>query len=457
MKIALVFPPLYGVDLPPLGLAYVAGQLRADSHEVKVFCFNSRLYRERVEKRFLWDWENSNAWLDYDEIKKNFDIERILGQWVRDILDFTPDAVGFSVNTHSRLMADLLSREIKSEENRVKIIYGGPFCSEGLSGKENLSTSVDIYVKGEGERSASTIFKRLARQEPLTDIPGIIFKENGTFYDSGDYAPVVEIDEIPFPALDLFDFSDYDNTRDIPIIFSRGCNYYCRFCCDRPMWGRYRMRSAVNIVEEMKRHKIAFGRAAFKCNDLLVNGDLIELERLAELLIKENLNITWGGMARARADMNEGLVTKLKKAGCEYLTFGIESGSERILKFMGKPGVKEGTIALRRTHNAGIKVNTLWLVGHPRETQFDLIKTMFFLFKNRRSIDEFVNVSPCYIPKNSLLHKQSENLGIAYDTTGNWYIKDERNTLAKRSSRVALLERFASMLGLYTGGIRSDY
>lgn len=457
MKIALVFPPLYGVDLPPIGLAYVAAQLRADGHKIKVFCFNSRLYREYADKRYLWDWQNSNTWLEYDKIKKNFDITHIIDQWAGDILNFGPDAVGLSVNTHSRLIANLLSCRIKREQNSVKIIYGGPFCSEGLNGMENLDANVDIYVKGEGEMAASTIFKRLARQEPLTDIKGVIFKENGTFYDNGNYAGIVPINEIPFPALDLFDFGDYDNKKEVPIIFSRGCNYYCRFCCDRPMWGRYRMRSAVNIVEEIKRHKIAFGRAAFKCNDLLVNGDLTEVESLAELLIKENLNVTWGGMARARADMTDGLLHKLKKSGCAYLTFGIESGSSKILNFMGKPAAKEVKIALKRTHKVGIKVNTLWMVGHPRESLFDILKTILFLLRNRKSIDEFVSVSPCYIPKNSLLYRQAENLQIRYDHQGNWYIGKEKNTYRRRQRMASLLRISARILGLYTGGIRSDY
>jgi len=457
MKTALVFPPLYGVDLPPIGLAYVAAQLRADGHKVKVFCFNSRLYREYADKRHLWDWQNSNTWLDYDEIKRNFDIKHIVDQWAGDILNFGPDVVGFSVNTYSRLIANLLSRRIKREQDNVKIIYGGPFCSEGLEGKKSLDANVDIYVKGEGEMAASTILKRLTKQEPLTDIKGIIFKENGIFCDNGHYAAIVPINEIPFPALDLFNLGHYGNKKEIPIIFSRGCNYYCRFCSDRPMWGRYRMRSAVNIVEEMKRHKLAFGRTAFKCNDLLVNGDLPELEQLAELLIKENLNISWGGMARARADMTDGLLHKLKEAGCAYLTFGIESGSNKILKFMGKPAAKEVKIALQRTHKAGIRINTLWMVGHPRESFFDVLKTILFLFKNRKCIDEFVSVSACYIPKNSLLYRQAENLQIRYDRQGSWYIEKEKNTYRRRQRMAFLLRVSARVLGLYTGGIRSDY
>lgn len=455
MNVALVFPPLYGVDFPHLGLAYVAAKLLEDNHNVKIFCFNLRLYKENSDKKSLWDWSNSSVWQNYEEIKKNFPIDAIGDKWVNEVLQFDPEIVGFSVNNHSKIISNLLAKKIKKKNGKLTIIFGGPFCSE-LS-EEDLNPDMDVYVKGEGEIIASLLLRRLSQGEPIGDIKGIIFKEKGTFKYTGDNDTAASIDNLHFPALELFDFGNYDNKREIPIIFSRGCNYYCRFCSDRPIWGRYRMRSAENIVQEMKKNKKIFGRSAFKCNDLLINGDLNELERLTDLIIKESLNITWGGMARARADMSDELLLKLKKSGCAYLTFGIESGSNRLLKFMGKPNIKDTTITIRRTHNAGIKVNTLWMIGHPRESFLDVLKTIIFLFRNRKFVDEFVNVSLCYIPRNSLLDLQSKKLGIEYDQEGNWYIKKDKNSYKKRKIRAEILKFFAKLFGLYTGGIRSDY
>jgi len=455
MNIALIFPPLYGVDLPPMGLAYVASALIRDGHKVKVFCFNFSLYKENPDKKKLWDWSNSHSWLSYEGIAKNFEIDRISEGWVKEILEFNPQAAGFSVNTHSAVLSNLLADKIKNKRSDITTVFGGPFCS--ASDGRSLNQNVDIYVKGEGEIIASLIFRRLEAKEAIDDIKGTVIKKNGGFKDNGVNDAVALISKLPFPGLQLFDFNNYDNQKDIPILFSRGCNYYCRFCCDKPIWGNYRMRDAEDIAAEIIKHKDIFGRSSFKCNDLLVNGNLSELERLADLITQKNLNITWGGMARARSDMPDGLLRKLKLSGCAYLTFGIESGSSKVLKFMGKPSPKDSSLAIRRTHNAGIKVNTLWMVGHPGETLSDIIKTIFFLFRNRKYIDEFVNVSLCYIPPNSLLDAQSKRLEIDYDQSGNWYIKKSKNTYGRRKARAKILMFFAGLFGLYTGGIRSDY
>lgn len=455
MNVALISAPLYGVDLPPLGLAYVAAKLLEDMHKVKIFCFNSQLYKENFSKKNLWDWSGSNLWLNLEEIKKNFPIDTITNRWVKEILKMEPDIVGFSVNSHSAVISNLLADKIKKINNKLKIIFGGPYCSE-LS-NINLNPNVDIYVKGEGEITASIILKKILFKEDFSCIQGIIFKENGSFKDTGNNNLIAPIDQLPFPALHLFDFNNYDNKRDIPILFSRGCNHYCRFCYDKPIWGRYRMRSAENIIEEIKKHKELFGRTSFKCNDLLINGDLNELERLASLIIKEDLKISWGGMARADMNMSEEFLKKLKNAGCTYLTFGIESGSNKLLKFMGKPLTKEAIVTIRRTYRTGIKVNTLWMVGHPKESILDIIKTIIFLFRNRKFIGEFVNVSLCYIPRNSLLDKQSVHLRIEYDSQGNWFIRKERNTYRRRLIKAKILKFFAKNFGLYTGGIRSNY
>ncbi|MEI7751538.1 MAG: radical SAM protein [Candidatus Omnitrophota bacterium] len=448
MKVALVFPPVYGVDFPHLGLAYIAAKIREEKHDVKIFCFNSKLYAESGDARHLWDWFNADLWLKSDEIKKHFDIEKVTEGWLQEIMAYNPEVVGFSVNTHSKMMANLLATKIKKKKKDIKIIFGGPYCSEGLGPLNCLNTDVDIFVKGEGEDIISSVLNRLAGAEPLSGIEGTITQEQGVFKDNGENKGIAQIDRIPFPAFDLFNMDYYDNKTQTPILFSRGCNYGCRFCCDKPIWGRYRMREAENIVAEIKKHKNQHGRSGFTNNDLLVNGDLKALERLADLLIQEKLDITWGGMARARKDMPETLLKKMKAAGCLYLTFGIESGSNKILKFMGKPSAQEAAITIKRAHEAGIRVNTLWMVGHPKETTLDLLKTMWFLFKNRKNIEEFVNVSPCYIPHNSLLHQQAGSLQIEYDRRNDWYIKSERNFYKTRIGRAKALRFLAKLLGI---------
>jgi radical SAM superfamily enzyme YgiQ (UPF0313 family) len=150
--------------------------------------------------------------------------------------------------------------------------------------------------------------------------------------------------------------------------------------------------------------------------------------------------------------MSQELLYKINKAGAIYFTYGIESGAARVLKHMGKPIKKHISQALERTHRAGIRVNTLWMVGYPVESWGDIIETMLFLLRNRKNIDEFVSISCCYIPHKSRLWKEQESLGICYTKDSQWYIRGE-NTLWVRSLRKKMLLVLAKALGVYKGGI----
>ena len=213
------------------------------------------------------------------------------------------------------------------------------------------------------------------------------------------------------------------------------------------------MRSADNIVEEMLKHGALFKRKRFKCNDLMVNGDLNKLQGFCSLIINNNLDFEWGGMARARPDMTQEMFDRMRQAGCIYLTYGIESGAAKVLSHMGKPEKKTIARALKMTHSAGIKVNTLWMAGYPVESWLDVAETMLFLFFNRKHIDEFVSVSSCYIPKKSWLGQQQDALKIEYDDKSRWYIK-KHNTPDIREIRRKSLMSLAGFLGLYRGGIK---
>jgi radical SAM superfamily enzyme YgiQ (UPF0313 family) len=453
MKVALVFPPLYGVDMPPLGIAYIAARLVARGDDVKIFCFNSRLHAEHRDKQHLWGWDQSHQWCSADRINGHFDVAELIETWTDEILDIKPDIVGFSVNTHSRVLSNLLADKLKARKKTVHTIFGGPWCTE-LIGKGELNKNVDVYVRGEGEGIVSTLIDELSARGRLHDctIAGTIVNTGDDFQDNGWNAAPLDIDSLPFPALHLFNLDHYTNKEEIPIIFSRGCNYQCKFCTDKPMWGNYRMRAARNIVEEMKRHSGLFGRKRFKCNDLMVNGDLVKLSAMSDRIIQDNLDFEWGSMARARSDMTEDTFRSLKKAGCIYLTYGIESGASKVLAHMGKPAKKTIAQALRFTHRSGIKVNTLWMVGYPVESWLDVLETMLFLFNHRKDIDEFVSVSPCYIPRQSWLGKQQDALRIAYNDKSEWYIPGV-STPPMRESRRRRLLFFARVLGLYKGGI----
>lgn len=440
--------------MPPLGIAYIGAQLLKDGHNVKISCFNSQLFLENRDKQFLWDWDMSDEWSSAHRLDKYFNIGETVESWVKSILVHNPSLIGFSVNSHSKLLANLMADKIKEKKKDCCVVFGGPFCSE-LSRVEECNKNVDIYVRGEGEKTVSLIAQTVACGESIRDlnIKGTVVNTGAGFKDNGWARELLDIDSIPFPALRLFDLDNYSDKEKIPIIFSRGCDFYCKFCTDKPMWGNYRMRKAENIINEMVNHSKIFNRQSFKCNDLMVNGDVNGLVRLSEQLILRQLSFTWGGMARARADMTQDMFSKARSAGCLFLTYGVESGAAKVLSHMGKPPKETITQALKMTREAKIKVNTLWMAGYPVERWSDFLETLFFLFQNRGYIGEFVSVSSCYIPTQSWLYKQQNTLKIKYNKQSEWYVGRSNNPWI-RTSRKSIMLFLARCLGLYKEGIK---
>jgi len=131
----------------------------------------------------------------------------------------------------------------------------------------------------------------------------------------------------------------------------------------------YRTRSSENILKEFKlRKKQRFKFIEF--NDSTMNGDLSIMSDLCDKLIKENLNLNWGGSARINPKMGFKFLRKMKKAGCNFLNYGIEIAAPKVLKKMNKQiTVKDISKTVIKTRFAGIKVYSNWIVGFPNETE----------------------------------------------------------------------------------------
>lgn len=458
VDIALVHPPPWSPRLPPLSVTYLAAKLKSEGYRIKVFDFNVELYHEQKSNQFLWEVVNSFYWMEFEKALKIIDLERICDVWAERILGTGTNIVGISVHSHSKNVADLLSNKLKEKNNEVFIIWGGCYCTFCIDlpfAERQLNKNVDIYVRGEGEDVLTEILNRKLNKVPIGNLCGTIIKNNGEFVDNGLNSQPVAINSLPFPDYSSVEpLENYLEREALPILLSRGCNYRCNFCADFIMWGRYRMRSAENIVSEMKKLSRDYGIKEFQCNDLLINGNLKGLDDLAELLIKEDVNLKWGGMARVRQDMTPQLLKKLAKAGCYHLTYGIESGSNRILRLMNKNiSTTQTSNCLRKTKDAGIQVNTLWVVGYPHETLIDFIKTAFYILGNKQSIDSVINISPCYIPRLSPLFKDRDNLRIRfqYDDEYNWCIG--RNTLKSRELKCKILRWAIALYNVNRGRV----
>ena len=338
-RIALVNPgqdPRFSVQ-EPLHLGYLASYLRKNNVEVTII---DELAGEDVERK---------------------------------ILEYKPTLVGLTATTP--LVNDAYRIAAFCRSNGIKTVMGGVHVS--ILPEEALK-HVDMVVIGEGEES----LLKIARGEH----EGRIIKSPGYIKD---------LDEIPMPARDLLNMDFYKNSKArIPesylyfvpagmkvaaINSSRGCPYNCIFCHNTWRDVPFRFHSADRVLDEIKVLLDVYGvKAIFFIEDNFW-ANKKRLKEICERIVAEKLDFIWAANAKV-TDVSEDLLTLAKKAGCKQITFGFESGSQRILDFLEKrTTVADNYRAVELCNKVGIIPQGTLMLGIPSETVEDIRATQRFV------------------------------------------------------------------------------
>lgn len=444
MKIALVQCPAFGIDRPPLALGYLAAFLRTRGYEVTILDFNVDLYSKIDEKnREFWDFEYVFNWID-NLLREGLLSENYFQDWAGQILALNPEVVGFSVQSSSLEATIKLAKKIKDILPGITIIAGGPLhLSYSIDHayyllqleRESKRKIIDVIVLGEGEETLVEVLERIERKSSLEGCLGTVVWEDNRIIKNELRPLIGNLDSIPFPEFKDFPLNNYKYKNRLPILGSRGCIHRCVFCDDTLMWRYYRYRSAEDIIEEMKLRKKE-GVEFLEFNDLLINGNLQQLSRLCDLIIKERLDIRWGGSVCINKHMDFIFLKKLKMAGCCYLNYGIESASPKVLDEMNKGfTIEEAKKVIEDTYKAGISVCTNWIVGFPTETYGDFEETLNFVKDNIRYLKNNIMVNSFILKGSSILFKNKEKFDIVSDNERNWYSLGGLNTFEERKKR----------------------
>lgn len=357
MKITLIFPPsIYQTKqtMPPLGIAWLAAVLRENGFK-DVFLI--------------------------DSVVNKYSNEKIIGLLKKQ----DPDIIGLSFGTQNRFYAFDSIRLIKKNFPKVPIVVGGPHPT--LTADDTLKNipEIDIVVRGEGEYSFLDLIKTLSKKQDPKDVKGISFRnKKGQIIHNSNREPIQNLDTLPLPARDLLPIDKYQqkiplsNKTCTSMITSRGCPYNCIYCSTSEQWGhKIRHRSAKNVVNEieylMKNYKLD-GVGFF---DDVFTIDKKRVIEICQEIIKRKLNIYWWCEARANT-IDKEVIKWMKKAGCEHISLGIESASNRILKNIKKAiTVEQGIEAVKIIKQASIKLKVFFMHGLPGETYQDIKKTVF--------------------------------------------------------------------------------
>ena len=450
MKIALVLCPSWTIESPSYTLGVLSSNLRRNGHRVKCFDFNIDIYRNCKDQKEIDTWqmdEKGAVWYEEEHIlnfmQKHY---KYIESLIDGMLSCNPDVIGFTVYSTSRHFSYELAMRIKEKDNKIIIVFGGPQCFRNCEGMDTLKRPyIDAVCLGEGDIALPKMLSIIAKNKgAIGRCAGFGIRDKaGNIIDCGDEKLLDDLSMIPYADYSDFDINKYTK-RLLPIATSRGCLGRCEFCNESPHWKRYRFRTAENIYNEIRFQLDKYPEIKeFWFNDSLINGNIRMLNELCDLLIKNKLNIRYGGQALTRQEMEGELLKKMKESGCILISYGLESGSNTVLKKMRKNyNIDTAEKVIRDTHRAGIDVIFNIIVGFPGETEKEIEETMYFTERNLDYAKE-ISIMPLLLLKGSYIYENAENIGIDLNTKQDqlhWKMLDNSNNYEIRMDRFKLLK-----------------
>ena len=240
---------------------------------------------------------------------------------------------------------------------------------------------------------------------------------------------ISNLDELPFLARDLVLNCDYNRYRLHSISTARGCPYTCSFCADRRFWdGKVRRRSVDNVIEELRLLKDTYKINFVDFVDGTFTFDRKYLQTFCNTMIDRKLNIKWRCTARYD-NLNEDLLQLMKQANCSGLYFGLESGSDRVLKAINKEINVEKIIKVSKmVYNSGIPSATSILLGIPGEGKEDIEETLKLMKEFKTDIFDVFSYTPLAgsLLYDSMSEEDKKNIDwgkVGYKSFDNYFSK----------------------------------
>ena len=215
----------------------------------------------------------------------------------------------------------------------------------------------------------------------------------------------------------------------------------------------YRSKKAETIVNEIKECKEKYGAIDFRFNDSLVNGNIKEFRKMVDILCEEKLGITWDAYARVNKKMDLEFIQKIKDSGNILMSYGIESGSQKVLDDMRK-GIKveDAEQNLRDGNKVNLFNHVNWMIGFPSEDVIDFLYSLAFVHNNKDGIHNIAPGMTCGVGDKAELQKHGEKFDILPQFYWNNFVtKDFKNTAIHRFIRLKVFHIWLELLEVLNG------
>ena len=382
MKILLIYPYFLetrvhtaeDVRAVPLGLYYVASVLKENKYDVEVL-----------------NWYNINA--------TPHTISEVLAEK-------NPDVIGFSILHANRWGGLDIARIAKQIDPRVTIVFGGIGATFLWNHFLTHFREIDYVVIGEGEYSFLNLIQYLEsdRSQSIEAIKGIAFRHNGQAVRTGKAEAISSLDELPIPAK----YFSYQH-----LSLTRGCAGNCNFCGSPQFWGhKVRFHSADYFIDQIERLYRKGSRFFYFSDDTFT----VNKQRVVDIckkMIEKELDITWTAISRVDY-VNDEILYWMRKAGCIQISYGVESGSEEIRKFLQKR-ITNAKIqhAFDLTQYYGIMARAYFIYGCPQESRQTIDETIA-LIKEIKPLSVIFYILDIF-PGTRLYEDLKQRLGVSDD------------------------------------------
>lgn len=368
MKIILIQPnypsivrKVLGEVAHPLGLGYIASVIR-DEHDVRIL-----------------DALN----LDYTDEEVTDDIKK-----------FDPDVVGITTTTPAIYEAYNVAKIAKTINPDITTIVGGAHAT--FMAREVLEECpyLDIVVRGEGEETIQEVLHIVEKNKDLSMIRGITYRENGKIIETEDMPLIKDLDTIPFPSYDLLPELESNGVKYGVMMTSRGCPFKCTFCSSSLLGQkRWRGRSADNVVEEIQ----FLESRGIKEIEFLDDTFTLNSQRVIDIcdrIKEEKIDLSWSCSSRVNT-IDKKMAEKMKEVRCHTIFFGVESGTDWVLKSIGKGiSLEDAERSVQITKDLNMNSICSFILGMPEETIETINNTINFAIKLDPTFVQFSIATP---------------------------------------------------------------
>jgi len=300
--------------------------------------------------------------------------ENVIGmikQHIKDAICF-----GLTIITGAPIKDALnISKKVKELSPDVPVIWGGWHTSLFPTQPIKDNSFIDITVQGQGEETFKELVEHLAEGNPLNNLKGIAYRNNGNVIQNPP-RPLVAMERFGRVNYDLINVEKYfekKGNRQFDYISSTGCYFRCAFCADPFVFERkYSAIPASKMGEDLEHYyrKYKFTDVNFQDETFFTYPERIE--EFANKLISRKIKISWA--ATMRADQGERMSDEIwklcKQSGLRRLLIGVESGSQEMMDWM-KKDIKLSQVfsCAEKCKALDISVIFPFIIGFPSETE----------------------------------------------------------------------------------------